>query len=148
MKTPLAYVVTAADGSKFAQLGLLQTVSFGLKDQRVTLANALYVDTALRNHTAHQTNVRALVKMRFAVGDAHLLATLDGYETRFVKGIEVGTLKRVSQVIRDVLLAQQPNKRFATVEELGALTAFLCSDAASYMTGSSVLVDGGMVKCL
>ena len=26
------------------------------------------------------------------------------------------------QVIRDVLLAQQPNKRFATVEELGALT--------------------------
>src|ERR1700752_3503983 len=26
------------------------------------------------------------------------------------------------QVIRDVLLAQQPNKRFATVEELGALS--------------------------
>ena len=33
------------------------------------------------------------------------------------------------QVIRDVLLAQQPNKRFATVEELGALTVFLASDA-------------------
>ena len=31
------------------------------------------------------------------------------------------------QVIRDVLLAQQPNKRFATVEEIGALTVFLCT---------------------
>ena len=34
------------------------------------------------------------------------------------------------QVIRDVLLAQQPNKRFATVEEIGALTLFLASEAA------------------
>ncbi len=40
----------------------------------VPLANALYVDTALRNHTAHQTNVRALVKMRFAVGIAQAVA--------------------------------------------------------------------------
>ena len=30
-------------------------------------------------------------------------------------------------VIRDVLLAQQPNKRFATVEELGALAVFLAA---------------------
>ena len=29
------------------------------------------------------------------------------------------------QVIRDVLLAQQPNKRFATADELGALAVFL-----------------------
>lgn len=34
----------------------------------VTLCNAIYPDTALRNHTAHQTNTRALVKMQFAVG--------------------------------------------------------------------------------
>ena len=40
----------------------------------VALANALYPDTALRNHTGHQTNVRALVKMRFAVGIAQALA--------------------------------------------------------------------------
>ncbi len=46
-------------------------------------------------------------------------------------------------VIRDVLLAQQPNKRFATVEELGALTVFLCSEAAASITGTSLPVDGG-----
>jgi 3-hydroxybutyrate dehydrogenase len=47
------------------------------------------------------------------------------------------------QVVRDVLLAQQPNKRFATVEEIGALTAFLASDAAASITGTALPVDGG-----
>ena len=47
------------------------------------------------------------------------------------------------QVIRDVLLAQQPNKRFASVEELGALTVFLASDAAASITGIALPVDGG-----
>jgi 3-hydroxybutyrate dehydrogenase len=47
------------------------------------------------------------------------------------------------QVIREVLLAQQPNKRFATVEELGALAVFLASDAAASITGAALPVDGG-----
>jgi 3-hydroxybutyrate dehydrogenase len=49
------------------------------------------------------------------------------------------------QVIRDVLLAQQPNKRFATVEELGTITAFLCSESAQSITGTAMPVDGGWV---
>jgi 3-hydroxybutyrate dehydrogenase len=49
------------------------------------------------------------------------------------------------QVIHDVLLAQQPNKRFATVEELGALTVFLASDAAASITGTALPVDGGWI---
>jgi 3-hydroxybutyrate dehydrogenase len=47
------------------------------------------------------------------------------------------------QVIRDVLLARQPNKRFATVEELGTLSVFLASDAAASITGAALPVDGG-----
>ena len=46
-------------------------------------------------------------------------------------------------VIRDILLAQQPNKRFATVEEIGATTAFLCSLEAASITGTAIAVDGG-----
>jgi len=45
------------------------------------------------------------------------------------------------KVIRDVLLAQQPNKRFASVEELGALSVFLASDAAGSIMGIAP-VDG------
>ncbi len=47
------------------------------------------------------------------------------------------------QVIRDVLLAQQPNKKFATVDQLGALAVFLASDAAASITGTALPVDGG-----
>jgi 3-hydroxybutyrate dehydrogenase len=47
------------------------------------------------------------------------------------------------QVIREVLLAQQPNKRFATVDELGALSVFLASEAAASITGAAIPVDGG-----
>jgi 3-hydroxybutyrate dehydrogenase len=47
------------------------------------------------------------------------------------------------EVIRDVLLARQPNKRFATVEELGTLSVFLASDAAASITGAALPVDGG-----
>jgi 3-hydroxybutyrate dehydrogenase len=47
------------------------------------------------------------------------------------------------EVIRDVLLAAQPNKRFATVEEMGALTVFLCGPGATSITGTALPVDGG-----
>jgi 3-hydroxybutyrate dehydrogenase len=46
-------------------------------------------------------------------------------------------------VIRDVLLAPQPNKRFASVEELGALSVFLAGEAAASITGVALPVDGG-----
>jgi 3-hydroxybutyrate dehydrogenase len=46
-------------------------------------------------------------------------------------------------VINDILLAAQPNKRFATVEEIGALVVFLCSDAGTSITGTALPVDGG-----
>jgi 3-hydroxybutyrate dehydrogenase len=47
------------------------------------------------------------------------------------------------EVIRNILLAAQPNKRFAEVDELAALTLFLCSDAAQSITGAALPVDGG-----
>jgi 3-hydroxybutyrate dehydrogenase len=46
-------------------------------------------------------------------------------------------------VIRDVLLKEQPNKRFATVEEIGALAVFLSSNAGASITGAAIPVDGG-----
>ncbi len=46
-------------------------------------------------------------------------------------------------VVRDILLAQQPNKRFATVEEMGAMAVFLASDAAASITGAAIPIDGG-----
>jgi 3-hydroxybutyrate dehydrogenase len=41
------------------------------------------------------------------------------------------------------LLAAQPTKRFVTVEEIGALAVFLCSDGAASITGAALPMDGG-----
>ena len=46
-------------------------------------------------------------------------------------------------VIREVILERQPSHQFATVEELGGTTVFLCSDAAAQITGTTISVDGG-----
>jgi len=47
------------------------------------------------------------------------------------------------QVKRDVLLAAQPTRKFVTVEQVAALTAFLCSDRAASITGAVLPMDGG-----
>ncbi|HPO19793.1 MAG TPA: 3-hydroxybutyrate dehydrogenase [Rubrivivax sp.] len=46
-------------------------------------------------------------------------------------------------VVREVILASQPNKRFVELEQLGALVLFLCSDAAGSITGAALPIDGG-----
>jgi 3-hydroxybutyrate dehydrogenase len=46
-------------------------------------------------------------------------------------------------VIRDVILDAQPTKKFVTVGEVAALTAFLCSEGAASITGALLSVDGG-----
>ncbi|MDQ2092801.1 3-hydroxybutyrate dehydrogenase [Rhodalgimonas zhirmunskyi] len=48
-----------------------------------------------------------------------------------------------AEVIEKVILAKQPSKEFATVEEIGGITAFLCSAAADQITGTTISVDGG-----
>ena len=47
------------------------------------------------------------------------------------------------EVIRDVLLHAQPTKKFVTVEQVAALTAFLCSDDGASITGAILPVEGG-----
>jgi 3-hydroxybutyrate dehydrogenase len=52
------------------------------------------------------------------------------------KGITVDQAKAL-------VVAAQPNKRFITPEEIGAVAAFLASDAARSITGANYSVDGG-----
>ncbi|ASM72422.1 MULTISPECIES: 3-hydroxybutyrate dehydrogenase [Roseobacteraceae] len=47
------------------------------------------------------------------------------------------------EVIQNVMLTRQPSKEFATTEQVGGTAVFLCSDAATQITGTTISVDGG-----
>jgi NAD(P)-dependent dehydrogenase (short-subunit alcohol dehydrogenase family) len=56
---------------------------------------------------------------------------------------DMGRAERASGPEMDAILELTPLKRMGTSEEIAAVAVFLCSPAASYMTGSDVRVDGG-----
>jgi 3-oxoacyl-[acyl-carrier protein] reductase len=50
--------------------------------------------------------------------------------------------KRVDEIIKSTV----PMNRFATPQEIADSVAFLCSDKASFITGATLVVDGGQTK--
>jgi len=53
--------------------------------------------------------------------------------------------ERISQedAMKELLAEKQPSQDFVTPVQLGGTVAFLCSDAASQITGTAISVDGG-----
>jgi 3-hydroxybutyrate dehydrogenase len=53
--------------------------------------------------------------------------------------------KTLEQVTHDLVAEKQPMVKFSTPEQIGGLAVFLCSDAASTITGTPLSIDGGWV---
>jgi 3-oxoacyl-[acyl-carrier protein] reductase len=58
--------------------------------------------------------------------------------------VETAKVAAMPAEVRDRALAAVPMKRFATPAEVASVVAFLCSDAAAYVTGAWLPVDGGI----
>ena len=59
-------------------------------------------------------------------------------KTKFAEALYVGREEEASQ--------QYPMKRLGTPEDVDSLVAFLCSEKASWITGETVRVDGGLLS--
>ncbi len=58
--------------------------------------------------------------------------------------VETDITAGLSDSVREAALAAIPLGRWAQPEEVAQVVAFLCSDAAAYITGQTLAVDGGM----
>lgn len=70
-------------------------------------------------------------------------------DTDRVQSLDAMNAEKRDVAIEEVRAANElgiPIGRYGTVEEFGRLGAFLLSDAASYITGQTIAVDGGSIK--
>lgn len=72
-------------------------------------------------------------------------------DTDRVRALDRGRAEREGRTVVEVAAqstATIPAGRYGTTEEFGAVGAFLCSERASYITGSALRCDGGMAHRL
>jgi 2-deoxy-D-gluconate 3-dehydrogenase len=55
------------------------------------------------------------------------------------------TIEQMQAMRQQFVDTKIPMKRYGEPEDIGKVAVFLASDAASYVTGETVIVDGGML---
>jgi 3-oxoacyl-[acyl-carrier protein] reductase len=70
-------------------------------------------------------------------------------QTARLKQLDEADASRLGKPVAEVSAAQQagiPAGRYGTIEEFGAVAAFLVSEPARYMTGGMIRCDGGSIR--
>lgn len=114
-------------------------------------AHALVASPFKSAYVAAKHGVAGLTKviaLEVAQDNITCNAICPGYvKTPLVEGQIADTAKArgitEDEVVKDVLLAAQPTKKFTEVEQIGDLACFLASDSAANITGTILPIDGG-----
>lgn len=73
------------------------------------------------------------------------IVATESIQSKYEKDISAGG-KVEAERVAAAMAAQIPMGRMGTPEDAGALATFICSDDASFITGSTFMLDGGAVS--
>jgi 3-oxoacyl-[acyl-carrier protein] reductase len=114
--------------------GIIQPIPDLVRSNTARAALAGYLKT-LANEVAHDgVTVNMILPGRI---DTDRVAALDRHAAT-ARGIDEAQVRRASET-------RIPVGRYGTTDEFASVGVFLCSTAASYVTGSAIRVDGGLI---
>lgn len=144
MLTPIALIRAVIDG--MAERGFGRIVNITSSSVKAPIAGLDLSSGARAGLTAFVAGIARTVADRNVTINGIMPGSFDtdrlkgGFErTAKAEGISVAEAKERAA-------ARIPARRLGKPDEFGALCAFLCSAQAGYITGQSILIDGGAVN--
>jgi NAD(P)-dependent dehydrogenase (short-subunit alcohol dehydrogenase family) len=111
---------------------------------RILNMSSIMSHVSLAGRTAYSSAKAALLGLTRALA---LELAADGITVNGISPGPIGTDMNLALMkdpeISAQFLANLPVGRWGKVEEIGALACYLCSDAAAFITGTDILIDGG-----
>lgn len=99
-------------------------------------------DEGISIYSASKHGVLGLTKAA-ALENAHRKIRVNTVCPGFIRTPMLEKMIGQSQQIEDSILAMTPLKRISKPEEIAAAVLWMCSDAASFMTGKEMVIGGG-----
>lgn len=112
-----------------------------------SVTGPLVVDPGMTSYAATKGAILAFTKalaVEFAPNNITVNAILPGMiDTPMTDKSCQEACPEDPQSVKNAIAENIPMKRLGTIEEAGKVTAFLASDESSYVTGTSIVFDGG-----
>jgi len=109
-------------------------------------ASVVNIASSRDRMSQHQTESYTAAKGGIAALTHALAISLSGKAR--VNSISPGWIDTTDSDITGADALQQPVGRVGTPDDIAALTLFLCSEGAGFITGENICVDGGMTKLM